>query len=143
MARMTPWHHATPARRLIVAGLAAGSIHRGIAYMMPLGSESAPSATSGALEVLRVGPSWSLGLLWLIAGLIALVSVLRSRWVIATAVNGGLWLTWGGGYLVGAVMPGVGKATDWISAGTYLWASVVILGALLIRESPRLADEED
>lgn len=115
--------------------LAIGSIWRGIAYLMPEGSPYAPSVHGGVVEVLALGgPPWVLGVGWLIAGGIALVSLARKRWIVGTTVVGAAWLTWGLAYLIAWILPGYGQPTDWISAGTYLPTAGIILGALLIRE---------
>lgn len=142
--RLAPWSHATPVRRAIVACLGAGSIHRGVAYLVPLGSPSAPSPTGGVIEVLALGgPVWGLGAVWCLAGVHALISAAVGRWVTATAAVGGLWLAWGLAYVVATLIPGWGQPTDWISAGTYGWTAPVILLALLVREPPVVTTEED
>ena len=140
--RVEPWHHASPARRGIVAWLAAGSLWRGIAYCLPPESPHAPAVEGGVVEVLALhGPLWILGAGWLIAGIIAAVSAIIGRWVIATTVVGAAWLSWGLAYAVAWAIPGWGQGQDWISAGTYLTTAGVILTALLVREQPRVVEE--
>ncbi len=142
--RLAPWSHATPVRRAIVACLGAGAVHRGVAYLVPPGSPYAPSPTGGVIEVLALGgPMWVLGVAWCLVGAYALVSAAVGRWVTATAAVGAIWLAWGLAYLVAALAPGWGQASDWISAGTYMWVAPVILLALLVREVPHVTRDEE
>lgn len=139
--RLTPWHRASPARRLLVAALGVGSVWRGIAYTIPPGPHT-PSQQGGAVEVLTLGhPTWTLGVLWISVGILAIGSAIAGRWVIATAAIGAAWLTWGLAYTVAWATPAWGQPTDWISTGTYLPTAVAILALLLIRETPTV--EED
>lgn len=138
--RVTPWHKASRARQLIVLMLGVGSLWRGVAYTLPPGPHS-PSVKGGAVEVLALhGPLWMLGIAWLVVGAVAVVSAVFRRWVVATALTGAAWLTWGLAYLVAWCVPGWGQGSDWISAGTYLTVAGVILGALLVREAPTIEE---
>ncbi len=128
-------HHPSLGRRIILAALSIGSIWRGIAYLIPADSTSAPSTSSGAIEAWAGVAPWLAGALWVTIGIVGIVSLVLDRWLTATTVIGAALLVWGLGYAAGWLTPWVvGSPRDWISTGTYMSFATVALGSLLIRE---------
>lgn len=130
---------ATVERRVILAILAIGSCWRGVAYLLPVHLDAAPSVNGGAVEAWTGAWPWLAGLTWLTLGLVGIASVALARWVVATALIGSALTIWGIGYAVAWLTPLVeGSPTDWISTGTYLTFGGVTLATMKLKEIPRL-----
>ena len=131
--------NATVTRRVILAILAVGSCWRGVAYMLPVHLDAAPSANGGAVEAWTGAWPWLAGITWLALGLFGIGSVALSRWVTATALIGSALTIWGIGYAVAWLTPLVeGSPTDWISTGTYLTFGGVTLATMKLKEIPEI-----
>lgn len=133
---------ATVERRVILAILAIGSCWRGVAYLLPVHLDAAPSVNGGAVEAWTGAWPWLAGLTWLTLGLVGITSVALARWVVATALIGSALTIWGIGYAVAWLTPLVqGSPTDWISTGTYLTFGGVTLATMRLKEIPNFDAE--
>ena len=131
--------NATVTRRVILAILSIGSCWRGVAYLLPMHLDAAPSPTGGAVEAWTGAWPWLAGLPWLPLGLVGIASVALARWVVGTALIGSALIIWGLGYAVAWLTPLVdGSPTDWISTGTYLTFGGVVLATMRLREIPNI-----
>ena len=127
--------NATFTRRAILAILSIGSCWRGVAYMLPVHLDAAPSVNGGAVEAWTGAWPWLAGITWLVLGLVGIASVALARWVIGTALIGSALVIWGFGYAVAWLTPLVqGSPTDWISTGTYLTFGGVVLATMRLKE---------
>ncbi|WP_279063633.1 hypothetical protein [Dermabacter hominis] len=134
--------NATVERRVILAILAIGSCWRGVAFLLPVHLDAAPSVNGGAVEAWTGAWPWLAGLTWLTLGLVGIASVALARWVVATALIGSALVIWGVGYALAWLTPLVeGSPTDWISTGTYLTFGGVALATMRLKEIPNVDAE--